>query len=231
MAVFLISQTDPTDIVYFDLTLSEVYEETSEITSHPVETGVNVVDHVRPNPLTVSLQGYVTNTPLERDIFQDRGLEGTVSVSIPTYTPPPEPTPGSAFRALGQDLSPSPPPQPTILTFDQPFDRILEVQQQLTRLRLAATLLRLISSTLEYTDLVISRVGLPRDEPGGASFEIDLVQIRVIQTATVEAPKPVEPRGSPKVQKGAQATKPVTGPEAVSSKSLALKLLEGAGVL
>jgi hypothetical protein len=56
-------------IVDFDAVLEEVHELPAEITSHPVQRGVEVADHVRPGPLVISLRAIVTTTPLRTPSF------------------------------------------------------------------------------------------------------------------------------------------------------------------
>lgn len=50
--------------VVLDASLSEQHTSTNEVTDHPVEQGVNIVDHVRPKPDTLKLEGLVSNNPL-----------------------------------------------------------------------------------------------------------------------------------------------------------------------
>jgi hypothetical protein len=51
-------------IVSFDTMISEDHKYTSKVTSYPVEQGTIVSDHILKYPVTVSLSGYVTDTPL-----------------------------------------------------------------------------------------------------------------------------------------------------------------------
>lgn len=51
--------------VWIDVSVRESHEITAEVSDHPVETGSNVTDHVRPLPRTISIDGIVTNHPLE----------------------------------------------------------------------------------------------------------------------------------------------------------------------
>lgn len=51
-------------LVEFDATLSETHRKTNEVTAHPVEAGVDVVDHIRPLPEEVEINGVVSDTPL-----------------------------------------------------------------------------------------------------------------------------------------------------------------------
>jgi hypothetical protein len=64
MAAYLLPDTDQSLIVLFDQTVSEGHEATAEVTEHPVEKGSNVADHVRQNPQNLTLEMFVTNTPI-----------------------------------------------------------------------------------------------------------------------------------------------------------------------
>lgn len=240
MATYLLVQDAPI-LVAFDVTLSEAHEETAEVTDHPVEEGSNVVDHIRPMPFTLGLEVFVTNTPINEIIFgpiPHIGKIESVELKIPEYEPPIEATPGSLFRlaeagigAIGDLITGGPAPfKAQLLFFQDVFDRVLEIQTVLSELKDRGALITCVTSTRFYTDMAITRISMPRTEAGGASFQIDFRQVRLVQTATVQAPKPIEQRGEASKKKGAQATKPVKAKDAVTAKSAALKLLEAAGV-
>lgn len=53
------------DALELDATLSETHSSESEVTEHPVETGSNIVDHVRPKPESLTLEGIISNTPVD----------------------------------------------------------------------------------------------------------------------------------------------------------------------
>jgi len=50
--------------MHFDAVLSEEHEHASEVTEHTVEQGAAVVDHVRPLARRVTLEVFVSNTPI-----------------------------------------------------------------------------------------------------------------------------------------------------------------------
>lgn len=56
-------------ILDFDAVLEEIHELPAEITSHPVQRGVEVADHVRPGPLVISIRAIVTESPLRTPSF------------------------------------------------------------------------------------------------------------------------------------------------------------------
>ena len=48
-----------------DATVSEEPSYSAEVTAHPVEKGADIVDHVRARPVTLSITGIVSDTPLQ----------------------------------------------------------------------------------------------------------------------------------------------------------------------
>lgn len=55
--------------VQFDASISEQHTGTAQVSQHQVETGPNITDHIRPMPMTLSLQAFVTNTPINSGIL------------------------------------------------------------------------------------------------------------------------------------------------------------------
>jgi len=51
-------------LVNFDATISESHRKSNEVTSHPVEAGIDVSDHIRPQPEEIDINGIVSDTPL-----------------------------------------------------------------------------------------------------------------------------------------------------------------------
>lgn len=51
-------------VIDFDATITETHSQAATATEHPVEVGANVSDHVRAQLAKISLEGFVTNTPI-----------------------------------------------------------------------------------------------------------------------------------------------------------------------
>jgi hypothetical protein len=196
-----------------------------------VEKGSNIADHVKVQNKTFSLEVFVTNTPITKDIVTGRGDPQFVEIKVPTYKAPFDGTPGAFFReakglassAIGALLGSEAPvsSKVQVLSFPTEFDRVKEVQELLISYQESAAVWTIITSTRTYENMVISRVGVPRDQPGGSNIQIDTQEIRTVTTAKVAAPKPLEKRGAPAVSKGSQGTK--TAKDAVKSTSLIIK--------
>lgn len=52
------------DSLALDATISELHTAESEITEHPVESGSNIVDHLRKKPDVIQIEGIISNTPI-----------------------------------------------------------------------------------------------------------------------------------------------------------------------
>lgn len=227
--VYLLPDDEDPNIVVFDATMSETHDSTAEITSHPIDDGSTISDHVIIHPFAFSCDVYVTNTPIE-DL--GRGVVETVELVIPK----PNPFPSNPFNAAeilankALDALFGGPLKVQTLLFGEPFDRIKEVHDTLKLLIGRGASMSVVTSTATYDKVVLTSVSLPRTEYGGASFSLTFGQITTVQSATVTAPKPAEPRGASAKNKGGQGTKPLSGKDAGKSTSLALKALEALGV-
>lgn len=203
--------------VQFDVVTAETYEAVVSVTAHPVEKGAAIVDHARPDPVKVSIEGFVSNKPLpanltaaEREtrimdvlptaldysqankpkgapLFTPGGLTQAVTALITSETKLPESV--SAFRAAGEM------PDRARLVFE--------------RLEYARTqrLFVSVSTRLHSVDnMIIERLAVARstETTGGLPFQLDLVQVRVASTQEVSYPDPAQPRAAPEVKKGAQ---------------------------
>lgn len=50
-------------VIVLDALLSETHDRSASITDNPIEDGAVVADHITNDPITVSIEGFVTNTP------------------------------------------------------------------------------------------------------------------------------------------------------------------------
>lgn len=226
--VFILSAEDNPVVVEFDATMSENHDKVTEVTTHPVESGADIADHVRSLPTAFSCEVYVSNTPIEAG---QRGVLQNVRLDVPRFTPPLTSVGAIVDAATQLFTGPPPPIYVQTLTFPEAFDRVKEVYDALTDLSDRGVLLSVVSSLGTYENMALALLSVPRTELGGASFNLTFEPIRVVQTLLVEAPKPAEPRGAPKLNKGGQATKPVNAKDSEKGTSLLLQGLQGLGLV
>ena len=58
---FLLNDSGQRRII--EIVADERHSTSNEITQHPVETGVSISDHIRPNPKSFNITGVISNTP------------------------------------------------------------------------------------------------------------------------------------------------------------------------
>lgn len=108
-----------------------------------------------------------------------------------------------------------------------PRDRVRDVYEALLKVQSDRQLVTVSTRDRDYFEMMIERVAKPRavEDGGSAKFQIDLKQIRVAASRTVQAPKPTEVRGKGHVNKGAQTTKKDEDPKQ-KRKTLAKAVLD-----
>ncbi len=113
---------------------------------------------------------------------------------------PPDPTPGQSFSVQTQEFS-------GVLS-DGPQDYVALTFQLLEELRISCQVVNLITAHWTLSNLVIAKVHVHEDAETGnaADIQVDLKEIRFVETETVPAPAPSLPRASAKVNKGEQGT-------------------------
>ncbi len=222
--------------VRFDVVSAESYEALMSITSHPVERGADVTDHAREEPIVVTLEGFLSFTPL----YQNPGVENLAGYSNkplkPLYPPKlggaPIFTPGGLASAvggaIGDLLSPPKPPEANSLSFTTPEasrKRVIDLIDALQTARKSAARIRVIAGggLHDLEDMMISRIGIPRvvEDSGGYLVQLELKQVRIASSEIVGAPAPAELRGQKAVSRGSQAGSPATPKQAEKAKSFA----------
>lgn len=211
--------TGQTVDVEFDVVTSETYEAVMAITAHPVEKGAPVVDHAREEPKKLSIEGFVSNTPLPSNLTDaERNKMASLPVAL-DYSGANKPqgapllSPGGLMQALssavdsllgGGDKLPE-----TVTAFravsDMP-DRARDIFEKLEAARTNRSLITASTTLHSVENLLIEHVTVARtvESAGGLPFEIGLTQVRIVSSETVSYPKPSQPRASKEVKKGAQ---------------------------
>lgn len=97
------------------------------------------------------------------------------------------------------------------LQFDEPEDRVETVENKLRELLREGTPFTVITSHGYYEDTVISSISTTRDakSANASILMLEMVQIAVASTSTVDAPEPLELRGQRTHSAGAQSPVPV----------------------
>jgi hypothetical protein len=204
--------------LHFDVILSESHELTTLVTEHSVEQGSAIVDHVRPNPDKVTLEVFVSNTP----IYSSDGTVGALTLDVPQPGPTDKDgNPDNRFLAGGTTalldkglqligLQKGLPTQVTanVLRFQGPTDYVRNCYAKLRLLRDSATLLRLTTPRADYDNMIIETVTMHRDKSTGtsANFTLNFRQINIVTSRVVAAPIPSVPAAAPVQPNGKKDT-------------------------
>lgn len=171
-------------LLQFDCVTSEKHEGTNTITEHTVESGSPLTDHSRANPRRLSIEAIVTQTPLDAPPLSGTGDSNNVTASIQQET---------TAKA-------------NVITFSQPFDRIHDVIAALDSLRIDAVPVTISTKHRTYDEVLIQGVTEPREVDDGDSlrFSIEIQEIRIAESRTVDSPRPRESRGASTTDRGGQ---------------------------
>lgn len=152
----------------------------------------------------------------------------SVDLEIPPYPSPFSPTPGGLTRTVTGLVDNLLHPAKSKATLRRPKgvvasrfaatalrakgdfpDRAKAIYERLLAAKDARAFIRVISKLTELDNLLIERVACPRkpEDGNGATFEVDLVRVRVVKSETVAAPEPAEARGAKLTSKGSKSAK------------------------
>lgn len=211
--------TGQTIEVQFDVVTSDTYDAVMALSTHPVEKGAAITDHAREEPLHLSIEAFVSNSPLPSNPGVTK-LMAPKSIDLQSRYPKPDPSgssipsPGSVTRAVVgavQELaSPTLPPRAVVMaaTDGRLAGRARDVFEKLEAARTGRLFVTVSTKLVDLDSMLIERVSVARNVEtfGGLPFSVDLSQVRVVSSETVDWPKPAQPRGAKKVNKGSQAT-------------------------
>jgi hypothetical protein len=162
-AVVMYRRSMKVDTIEIDSCLDENHDLPNVVTSHPVEEGSPITDHVRPDPDTVSLRCYVSNTPLSLEQAGRAVRSGDVDYTTSAAT--------SARLSTGEVTG-----------------RGANAYAKLLKLRNEGTLIEVVTTLRTYKKdgdggLVIERLSIPRTRENfdGLEFNLTLKQIRIVR--------------------------------------------------
>jgi hypothetical protein len=206
--------TDPASqaqaFFFFDCVKEESHVRDALICEHTVETGVNIVDHVRPQPDELTLEGIVTNHPIESPDAQVTQV--TINIPPPKLQISESLLLDLAAQAVG--LAPKFPDKlvlPQITQFTSFTDYVANAYATLTSVRDQAILITAHTPRAMYTSMVLKGITMTRSTAigaGAAKFRLQLRQIRVVSSSIGAAPAPTVVSASPTQNVGAKNTTP-----------------------
>jgi hypothetical protein len=169
-------------VLEFDVETRVSHKGASELTTDAVDTGEPVASHKRALPPTVSIEAIVTQTPIGN--------------------PPPSGYQSGAAPVANPTASNG----ATVMIYSAEFDRIRDVENTLSRLRLEATPVTITTRVRTYENMQIVVADITEDvETGDAILiQIDTQAVRVAVTRETDIPAAREPRGGAEADRGAQ---------------------------
>ena len=172
-----------------DATVREGHEAGADVTSHPIEQGADVSDHVRPHLDSLTLEVVVSNHPITLPTTQMDGVGGRVQST--------ELLRGNVVLAKAN-----------VLVFDDEFDRVQTVYQTLLDLKDAGTVLQIFTSLRDYDSMLLKRVSPTRTAENGNALVaiLEAQQVKIVQSEIVDAPEPEETRGEVRQRRGRNNT-------------------------
>lgn len=170
----------PGSVLQFDVLSSEDITLESEITEYPVEKGCKPVDHIRPKPDGVHVEGVITNTPVGQ-----RTLEWSV---------------GEGGRLVATDPSPV-----TARPAEDARDVLTRIKNESMLLDLY---LGSSPNGREYKSYGMASCSMHRDKNTGDAlhFNATFKKVIIVESQTVAPPS----AGAPSKDLGKQAAKPAT---------------------
>lgn len=214
----------------FEIVLTEQYENNSTITSHPIEKGSKITDHVNLDNTKVSFDAFISNTPVGSVLFDKlaTGAIDSVSKEIDTYflqnknyeisikRPPAQANVASLIRTLipqqntvsltgKEGVKAKQRINYSVLQFEEAFDLRKLYLAALDKLRNDRTLIRVVTPVLDLENCLIASVKSEITNDTGASglqLSIELEQVTIVETKLVAAPKPTEKRANKKTDAG-----------------------------
>lgn len=203
----------------FDASLRETHQFPVTVTDHPVERGLNISDHLRPEPIQLELETMVTNHPLTLLDHVDGARETQVEVkgagkTVGNVIGRPIPIVGALASKI-----PLPLPADTgiVKSFTPTFDRVSNILDQLLIIRNTGVLVTVITSVRTYPQMAITSFAFPRDAALGNSLKTTIQLKEVRLGSTTDAPAPVIP-----TKKADKGTKVPEETEDLDSDSTAL---------
>jgi hypothetical protein len=208
--------------VEFDATPRRVHLGTATPAVHPVQDEPNKTDDVHPEPVRLSAECFVSNTPTVEQIGGVRGAVSDLTINLTTREyvtgarasggPGPQ-IPGTT-TSLGSPVEVDPAQYEErsttitapVLQFPEPFNRVRDVHEELDSLRRNKTRVQVVTTLKTYDAMVITSLSSPETAMDAIRFGIELQEVFVGEATLVDAPQPLQKRAQKPKAQGSQAT-------------------------
>jgi hypothetical protein len=187
-------------IVTLDASVNEMHAGSAQVTEHPVETGTNISDNIRPLPRRLTVEGFVSNTPIYKEILSPtRVSDGDVNATIESQT----------FQQGGNRTVTT--QKMKSLQFSEAFDRVKDVYTTLVDAYQQGALITVATTLQRYDNFAITSLNVPRNvtNSNAIQFTIDFQEVLTVDVVETEslAAKHQEKKRGPKPTKKAEGHK------------------------
>lgn len=223
--------------VRFDAVRTVDHRLNAAATSHPVEDGADIADHVRVGRPAVSVTGYVSKAPLtvyakiggRKDRDEMSGSYESIELPSSPFSSASILQGGIVQAGIDAISSITSPNKVTSLVTNDVESRVRAMTELLTEAMEACRLVRFVDEAKDYDDMVITSMSATRTQQDkGGTFSIELEQIKFVETKLVDLPVPMEPRGMLQKAAGAAAAKLGQNENTdEKQKSMALRAAQG----
>jgi hypothetical protein len=201
-----------TGAIVLDALIKEDYSADAEPTTHPVEDGADITDHVILRPRTLSIEGIVTETPLGGfvDSLVNAGIQ-TVTSSIGQAIS--KRVGGGAFGAAATSRVSGLAGKTLSGLIKGPTDnRLNGVLQELRAVRDSRQPVTIVTGLTQYDSFILRSFTVSRDQTTGKSIRVSLSFQELLKATskTVRVPVPKVKSAVSKVERGRQGTTELT---------------------
>jgi hypothetical protein len=173
------------DLLTVDATISEIIDRTAEVTDHPVEVSNNdtssVSDHVRIRPLTLRLEGVISDSP-----YRQSDVIAALQAIPPVFgfSPGIVGNAAAGFVVNGAPL------------LNSQVTRSQEAYETLADLFQAHELVSLVTLRDTFDSMMMTKLTIPRDARTGAAlrFSAEFVEVITVADQVVQLPVALQPQ-------------------------------------
>lgn len=203
MAVFLswVDSDSNVSSLLLDASPGRTHTASAQVTEHPVEKGTPATDNIRPLPRKLSIEGFITNTPIGPPpvakqiagsgaggtVFlpaNDVGGGAGVDAEVTTVTIYPKTTIATYIRG------PRPPEQVTALDFLEEFDRVTESFVSLVQAVQHGCLFDIATSLATYSNMAATSMTVTETNHAAQAlqFTMEFQELRIVTAKAALVP-------------------------------------------
>ena len=162
-----------------DCTVTETHTATATVTEHPVESGSNITDHIRPEPVQLAVTGIITNSPIGT-----RQTQRVINAG------------GAVVTATQLEAAPN------ALGYAQTAWKKLEGYRQ------TAKPIRVVTRDRTYESMAMLSLTVPKTAKTGDALEFSATfkEVRIVENRTTRRVVAKAPKSHAKVDTGKQPT-------------------------